>query len=85
MYEGNESSHVSPVCGHQNQGVDGHIRCTDNDSLVQFTPKLTKVPHRSKSIVCCSERNTEQKEQQIRNLQKGLLGFNLLKKHHLLN
>lgn len=62
-----------PVHRHQHERVDGHIGHKDDDGLVHDAPKNSKVPDRSKSIVCRGEGDAEDKKEEVGHLGTELL------------
>ena len=58
-----------PVQRHEDQGVDGDKDGDDDEVLDCGAPQGSKGPDRGESVVCCCEGNTEQYEQQIRQLK----------------
>ena len=61
--------HYWPVQRHEDQGVDGVKDGDDDEVLDCGAPQGSKGPDRGESVVCSCERNTEQYEQQIRQLK----------------
>ena len=57
-----------PVESHQHQGVDGDKSSGNNEELVELTPEVTKWPGGGEGIICSSEWNTDNYEQNVSNL-----------------
>ena len=61
-----------PVQSHQYQGVDGDKSRGHNEELIHLAPEVTKWPGRGEGIVSGVEWNTDNYEQDVRNLGEGI-------------
>ena len=63
---------MRPVESHEHEGVDGDEGRGHDAELVDLAPEIPKRPGGGEGVVCGSEGNTDNQEQEISNLGRGI-------------